>query len=446
MCSSDLSYRVAVGDGVTAIGDHAFGGCAGMTAIAIGAGVRRVGDFAFSGCGSLAAVALPAGVTNIGMFAFSSCASLAEVTIPEGVVAIGDCAFGMCRSLRRVTVPDSVARIGCEAFVGCEQLGGVTVGAGIVSMGVRAFGGCGSVTNVTLRGLPKSVVEYSGTPGSPSLCRVFESQSFVAVVEGSATNIGSYAFEGCAGLTSVVVCAGVTNVGEYAFAECQNLLSVTIEEGLVSIGDFAFRGCSGLTCIAIPASVTGIGVGFFSWCSHLAAIVVAEESTHFESLDGVLMNKGKTLLIQWPGGKKGAFTVPASVSQIADYAFANYVGPVSLYFAGDAPSVGANTFNIDGLWVYYSSRANGWGAALGGYPTRLWNPQVLSGSVGVTEEGFGFVISNAGSPAVVVEACTNLSGTAWAPLSTNVLSDGAASFRDSAWGAHASRFYRFRMP
>jgi hypothetical protein len=112
-----------------------------------------------------------------------------------------------------------------------------------------------------------------------------------------------------------VLCAGVTNVGEYALSrECQNLLSVTIEEGLVSIGDFAFRGCSGLTCIAIPASVTGIGVGFFSWCSHLAAIVVAEESTHFESLDGVLMNKGKTLLIQWPGGKKGAHLLCRRVS------------------------------------------------------------------------------------------------------------------------------------
>jgi hypothetical protein len=66
--------------------------------------------------------------------------------------------------------------------------------------------------------------------------------------------------------------------------------------------------------------------------------------------------------------------------------------------------------------------------------------------VGVTEDGFGFVISNAGVPVVVVEACTNLAGTAWMPLSTNVLSDGTASFRDSEWSSHPSRFYRFRMP
>jgi len=440
------SYSVAIAEGVTRIGTDAFSRCGGLSGLTIPAGLTDIGAFAFYCCQNLSAVAIPAGVTNIGALAFSDCQSLAEVTIPEGVVSIGEAAFIRCLSLPSVTLPDSVASVGPYAFYGCAGLTEVTVGSGIAVMGEQAFSGCGNLRSVTLRGLPSSVVDFSGTPGVPSLFGVFDSPSYAVVVEGCATNIGDHAFENCWGLTGVVVRAGVTNIGNHAFSGCQHMEFVTLPDGLASIGDFAFRGCVVLPRVAIPASVARVGVGAFAGCPLLAAIEVAEANTHFASLDGVLMNKEMTSLIQWPGGKKGLFTVPASVTQIEDYAFVNDVGPVSLYFKGNAPSVGENTFNIDGLRIYYASTAAGWGDALGGYQTTLWNPQVVSGSVGVTQDGFGFVISNAGSPVVVVEACTNLSGAAWIPVSTHVLSGGTSGFRDSAWRSHASRFYRFRMP
>ncbi len=52
---------------------------------------------------------------------------------------------------------------------------------------------------------------------------------------------------------------GVTSIGSWAFYGCSGLTSVTIPASVTSIGDAAFRDCSGLTSVTIPASVTSIG-------------------------------------------------------------------------------------------------------------------------------------------------------------------------------------------
>ena len=73
----------------------------------------------------------------------------------------------------------------------------------------------------------------------------------------------------------------------------------------------------------IPASVTNIGSWVFNYCSALTAIHVAEGNTAYSSEDGVLFNKDKTTLLQYPAGKtETTYAVPASVTSIAEYAFA----------------------------------------------------------------------------------------------------------------------------
>jgi hypothetical protein len=48
---------------------------------------------------------------------------------------------------------------------------------------------------------------------------------------------------------------------------------VTIPASVTSIGSGAFYGCSGLTSVTIPASVTSIGDGAFDGCSELTSAV-----------------------------------------------------------------------------------------------------------------------------------------------------------------------------
>ena len=88
------------------------------------------------------------------------------------------------------------------------------------------------------------------------------------------TSIGSEAFRGCSGLTSIEIPAGVTSIGESAFYGCSGLKSIEIPAGVTSIGSEAFSGCSGLTSIEIPAGVTSIGEFAFWACSGLTSIEI----------------------------------------------------------------------------------------------------------------------------------------------------------------------------
>jgi hypothetical protein len=63
---------------------------------------------------------------------------------------------------------------------------------------------------------------------------------------------------------------------------------------------------------------------------------------------------------------------------------------------------------------------------------------------GVQTNGFGFVVSWATKPKVVVEASADIANPTWSPISTNTLSDGTATFSDPDWAKYPARFYRVR--
>ena len=90
----------------------------------------------------------------------------------------------------------------------------------------------------------------------------------------SVTIIGSDAFKGCSGLTSIEIPSSVTEIGECAFYGCSGLTNVVIPSSVTSIGSFAFDGCSGLTSIEIPSSITAIEWHVFKGCTGLTEIIL----------------------------------------------------------------------------------------------------------------------------------------------------------------------------
>ena len=91
--------------------------------------------------------------------------------------------------------------------------------------------------------------------------------------------IGSYAFSGCSGLTSLTIPSNITYIGGGAFEGCSGLTSLTIPSNITYIGGGAFEGCSGLKSINIPSSITFIGEGTFSGCSGLRSINIPSSVT-----------------------------------------------------------------------------------------------------------------------------------------------------------------------
>jgi hypothetical protein len=89
----------------------------------------------------------------------------------------------------------------------------------------------------------------------------------------------------------------------------------------MSIGNEAFSDCYNLTNVTIGNSVTNIGTAAFNDCTSLAAIAVDPLNLSYSSLGGVLFNKSQTALIQYPTARAGPYTIPATVTNIADNAF-----------------------------------------------------------------------------------------------------------------------------
>lgn len=98
--------------------------------------------------------------------------------------------------------------------------------------------------------------QYSGHIVIPS--KVMYNNRTLTVI-----GIGSSAFHGCSGLTSITIPNSVTRIGDHAFFDCTGLTSVTIPNFMTRIGNYTFRGCISLTSVTIPNSVTSISTDAF---------------------------------------------------------------------------------------------------------------------------------------------------------------------------------------
>ena len=127
------------------------------------------------------------------------------------------------------------------------------------------------------------------------------------------------------------------------------ITSVQLPEGLTSIGDNAFYYCISLESITIPAGVTSIGEYAFLVCDALKTINVAAENEHFSDIDGVLFNKSKTILLQYPSGRtEESYTVPDGVTEIGEGAF-YHSGVKNIHLPEGVTVIGASAFSGSGL-------------------------------------------------------------------------------------------------
>ena len=308
---------VVIPDGVTSIGMAAFAGCTGLTSVSISNSVTSIGGWAFWDCTGLTSVSIPNSVTSIGSGAFIGCIRLTSVTIPNGVTSIGQGAFINCTHLTSMTIPNGVTSIGNDAFHGCTGLTSVTIPNSVTSIGDSAFSYCTGLISITI---PNSV-----------------------------TSIGGSVFSSCTGLTSVTIPDSMTTIEFGMFLSCTSLTDVTIPNSVTSIRDHAFNGCTSLTSVTIPDSVTNIGRSAFAWCIGLTAIEVSVGNQNYVSVDGVLFSKSLRTLEEYPGGKKGAYIVPDSVTSIGDHAFNGCTDLTNVTIPNSVTSIGEGAFNATGL-------------------------------------------------------------------------------------------------
>lgn len=109
---------------------------------------------------------------------------------------------------------------------------------------------------------------------------------------------------------------------DYSFRNCQWLTSLEIPNNVNSIGDFAFSNCTRLISLNIPQGISEIGYSAFSNCSSLTEINVADENADYCSVDGVLFDKERKTLIQYPvGNSRTGYQIPHSIIEIGTSSF-----------------------------------------------------------------------------------------------------------------------------
>ncbi|WP_459478829.1 leucine-rich repeat protein [Clostridium saccharoperbutylacetonicum] len=375
-------------NGITSIGYGAFSGCSGLMSIEIPGSVTTIGDNAFDKCDNLKTIntnssnsdyesidgvlfnkgatqlikypkgktdtsyTVPNGVQTIGQGSFTSNGHLQSIQLANGITSIGSFAFGGCSGLMSMEIPSSVTSIGYGAFQDCNGISEYKVHSNdSKTMLINSYSGI-NPSRIVIDGVDNITDWKTDSDFRYNNVTIKGINFYLTDSANKYVNINyvSGAIDSNLILPSQIVCNHevykVVGINPYAFYGNSNLQSVQVANGITSIGYGAFSGCSGLMSVEIPSSVEIIGDNAFDGCSQLQTINVAADNENYESINGVLFNKGATKLIKYPGAKADSnYTVPNSVKTIDQNSFTSAANLQSIGLVNGITSIGYGAFS-----------------------------------------------------------------------------------------------------
>lgn len=353
---------------VIGIGQNAFRGNRHVTSVSIGSAVTSILPSAFAGCPELKSITVAEGneyyssvdgvlydASVLYLYVYPGGKADESFTVPETVKTIGSNAFYDNEYIKTLTVGRNVTSIYEAAFCGLTNLHEIT----LPFIGMREHMDDGSYYNsqefstVFGEGMygENCIRYYRNSQGD----LVYGSLKVVNILGGSLYEEAFYNYYGGMPIEEINLPSVPDAIPRRCFYNCTQLKKLTfggvecdigalvLPEGVESIGNQAFYGCTGITSVALPASLESIGSGAFSGAV-VESFSVASGNRYFSTDEwGVLYNKDKTSLIQYPACRQWPYyNVAETATSIAANAVAGSSTLVNLYIPNSVTNMGTN--------------------------------------------------------------------------------------------------------
>ena len=153
-------------------------------------------------------------------------------------------------------------------------------------------------------------------------------------------------YSGALIIPSILGGCPVSSIGSSAFSGCTGLTSVTIPEGVVTIEGYAFGKCSGLTSVTIPSTLRNV-----RW--HAFAGVASERNVYISDLAAWCQIRFEDTDCNPCHGEGNLYlndtlitdlVIPEGVTEINDSTFESYKKLTSVTIPEGVTSIGSNAF------------------------------------------------------------------------------------------------------
>lgn len=242
-------------------------------------------------------------------------------------------AYPMQKEGRDYVVPDGVERIAEQAFYRAQYPSTISLPEGLKIIDKEAFKNCYNLYEASWPMTLEYIMD-AAYDGCENLSAIYGYDSFYYVAPDALTNTKWYEQHpyGCVylgGLLYSYKSSGIEPTHEW------------ITKGTTRIGPHAFDD-RGPTSVIIPDTVVSIDPTAFYYGDSIESITINGNNPYFESVDGMLFDKEKKILISIPRGAQYEVKIPDGTEMI--YPMAGYncdtiyalVIPDSVYYIGES--------------------------------------------------------------------------------------------------------------